>query len=75
MHWLVVFFSVTFLMTPVINSQVLPPQYEFDVTVLDEDDDLRLRPMLDPDFEEDFREYCKCEDIDISHLDKEEEQG
>jgi hypothetical protein len=74
MSVLVVFFGVTFFMMTVgATPNVLPPQYDIDVIVLDDDEDLIPRPMLDPDFESDLREYCKYEDIDTSHLDNKEE--
>jgi hypothetical protein len=69
---LVVYFLVTFLAISTAMPQVLEPQYEIDLIVLDDDEELTSRPMLDPDFEIDLRNYCNSEDIDTSHLDEEE---
>lgn len=73
MNVLVVFFSVTFLLVGTSFSQSVSDTEEvrdIDSIVLVNYDDLAPRPMLDPDFESDLRDYCRCEDI---CLDKEEE--
>jgi hypothetical protein len=68
MNVLVVLFSVTFLTaTPQIEVQP-----DVDLIVFDDEEELIPRPMLDPDFESDLRDYCKYEDIDESHLDRKE---
>jgi hypothetical protein len=58
---LVTVFSVTVLATPPEE----PIQPDIDIIVLDDEDDFKPRPMLDPDFESDLKEYCKYEDIDL----------
>lgn len=65
MNALIVVFIATFFFNYVVaTAEEAKPQQV--TIVLDDEEDLKPRPMLDPDFDEMLKEYCKYEEIDLT---------